>query len=65
MVMMRAQTNVHGKNIHHNRRKSKHRLPGHHQDPFDRLLVAQARRERMPILSVEEDIDKYDVEVIH
>lgn len=39
-------------------------LPPCHRDPFDRLLVAQAQLERMPIVSVDPWIDAYDVEVI-
>jgi PIN domain nuclease of toxin-antitoxin system len=39
-------------------------LPSHHRDPFDRLLVAQAQLEGMPILSADPQIGKYKVEVI-
>jgi PIN domain nuclease of toxin-antitoxin system len=37
-------------------------LPFHHRDPFDRLLVAQAMVERLPIVSVDTVFDAYDVE---
>src|SRR5438132_5840761 len=37
-------------------------LPLHHRDPFDRLLVAQALVERMPIVSVDEKFDAYGIE---
>ena len=40
------------------------RLPPHHRDPFDRMLVAQAQLERMPLLTVDRQISLYDVEVI-
>lgn len=40
------------------------RVPFHHQDPFDRLLVAQARSERLPIVTRDRDIRKYGVEVV-
>jgi PIN domain nuclease of toxin-antitoxin system len=40
------------------------RLPGLHRDPFDRMLVAQARAEKMPILSADPEIRKYDVALI-
>ena len=33
-----------------------------HKDPFDRLLIAQARIERVPIVSNEEAFDKLGVE---
>jgi PIN domain nuclease of toxin-antitoxin system len=39
-------------------------LPPHHRDPFDRLLVAQARLERIPILTADPQIKRYDVQVI-
>jgi PIN domain nuclease of toxin-antitoxin system len=39
-------------------------LPLHHRDPFDRLLVAQAQVERLPILSRDPALRDYDVEVI-
>jgi PIN domain nuclease of toxin-antitoxin system len=36
-------------------------LPFHHRDPFDRLLIAQAIVERIPILSADSTFDKYPV----
>ncbi len=39
-------------------------LPPHHRDPFDRLLIAQAIVERLPILTADTAFDSYDVEVI-
>jgi PIN domain nuclease of toxin-antitoxin system len=39
-------------------------LPKIHGDPFDRLLVAQAQIEGMPILTVDPAISRYDVETI-
>jgi PIN domain nuclease of toxin-antitoxin system len=39
-------------------------LPSLHPDPFDRLLVAQARLGKMPILTADAAIRRYDVEVI-
>lgn len=38
-------------------------LPHHHRDPFDRLLIAQAQVERLPILSADPAFARYDVEV--
>ena len=40
------------------------KLPWHHRDPFDRLLVAQARYEALPILSRDPSFDAYSVERI-
>ncbi|OKH29733.1 twitching motility protein PilT [Calothrix sp. HK-06] len=39
-------------------------LPNHHRDPFDRIIIAQAIFEKMPILSVDEAIGNYPVEKI-
>lgn len=39
-------------------------LPHHHGDPFDRILVAQAQLERLPIVTADVAFDDYDVAVI-
>lgn len=39
-------------------------LPNHHRDPFDRMLVAQAQMERLPILTADPQIGRYAVETI-
>lgn len=39
-------------------------LPGHHRDPFDRLLIAQAQLEQVPIISADGQFRQYDVEVV-
>lgn len=36
-------------------------LPGHHQDPFDRMLIAQARLEGLTVVSVDPRFHLYDV----
>ena len=36
-------------------------MPFHHKDPFDRLLVAQALVEQIPIVSADRDLDQYGV----
>lgn len=41
-----------------------HRLPLIHRDPFDRLLVAQAIKENLTILTSDTEIPKYDVKTI-
>jgi PIN domain nuclease of toxin-antitoxin system len=40
------------------------RLPGHHKDPFDRLIIAQAQLLDITIVTVDEKIRDYDVAVI-
>ncbi|PIG90590.1 type II toxin-antitoxin system VapC family toxin [Gloeocapsopsis sp. IPPAS B-1203] len=37
-------------------------LPLHHRDPFDRLLIAQAIAEQMPIVGADQVFDEYGVE---
>jgi PIN domain nuclease of toxin-antitoxin system len=39
-------------------------LPYHHRDPFDRLLVAQAMKEEMTLISADGHMPSYDVELI-
>jgi PIN domain nuclease of toxin-antitoxin system len=36
-------------------------LPPHHRDPFDRLLVAQARIEAIPLVSADVAFDAYGI----
>lgn len=36
-------------------------LPRHHTDPFDHMLIAQARVEGLTILSIDRHFAKYDV----
>ena len=38
-------------------------LPLHHRDPFDRLIIAQAQLERLPVLTADPAFEAYDVEV--
>ena len=39
-------------------------LPTYHQDPFDRILIAQAQMEDLPVLSADPEIRKYEVTII-
>ena len=39
-------------------------LPLHHRDPFDRMLIAQAQSERMPILTADPRFRPYNIETI-
>ncbi len=39
-------------------------LPPHHQDPFDRMLVAQAQHEGLTIVSVDAMIRRYAVAIL-
>jgi PIN domain nuclease of toxin-antitoxin system len=39
-------------------------LPHHHRDPFDRMLIAQAQVERLPIVSADYSFEPYDVSIV-
>ena len=39
-------------------------LPRHHDDPFDRLLIAQAQLEDLTIITADPTFDRYDVVVM-
>jgi PIN domain nuclease of toxin-antitoxin system len=39
-------------------------LPMHHKDPFDRLLIAQARSNGLRLMTADPILEKYDVDVI-
>ncbi len=39
-------------------------LPRHHGDPFDRMLIAQAQVERVPVMTSDRAFERYDIEVI-
>lgn len=39
-------------------------LPPIHRDPFDRILIAQAQIEEIPLLTSDPEIARYEVEVI-
>ena len=40
------------------------RLEWHHDDPFDRLLAAQALVERLPLVSRDRVMRKYGIDVV-
>lgn len=41
-----------------------YQLPHHHGDPFDRLLIAQAITENIPILSKDPEFSSYPIDVL-
>lgn len=41
-----------------------HDLPGHHRDPFDRMLIAQARAEGLTLASVDPAFGAYEVQLL-
>ena len=38
-------------------------LPRHHGDPFDRMMIAQARAEGLPLVSTDRVFEQYPVEI--
>jgi PIN domain nuclease of toxin-antitoxin system len=40
------------------------RLPLHHRDPFDRMLVAQAQAEGLTLVTHDRLLEPYDVEIL-
>lgn len=41
-----------------------HTLPDIHQDPFDRLLIAQSQLEKLPLLTADADISRYGISIV-
>jgi PIN domain nuclease of toxin-antitoxin system len=39
-------------------------LPGHHHDPFDRMLVAQAQLEGLTLVTHDDVFERYGVAVL-
>jgi len=39
-------------------------LPLHHRDPFDRLIIAQARTERLTLVTSDRVFQRYDVDLL-
>jgi len=60
---MRALT-IQALDITHSHALAAGELPPHHRDPFDRILIAQARAENMTLLTTDRAFAKYDVETL-
>lgn len=58
-----AKTGVATLPIEHGHALAVAELPLHHRDPFDRLLIAQARLEGLTIVTVDRRMAAYDVPV--
>lgn len=41
------------------------KLPFHHHDPFDRALIAQAQTETLVLVTHDDKLSAYDVQVLH
>jgi len=40
------------------------KLPFHHRDPFDRLIIAQAQVEKLPLVSGDRLFRKYNIQLV-
>lgn len=49
--------------VHHRHALRVADLPLHHRDPFDRLLVAQAQIEDLPLMTADPQLEEYDLEI--
>ena len=61
---MMARTSVTPMLVYHRHALRVAALPPHHRDPFDRLLIAQAQLEDVPIMCADRSFRRYDVEVL-
>jgi PIN domain nuclease of toxin-antitoxin system len=59
-----ASSGVEGLPVDHSHALEVAALPDHHRDPFDRLLVAQARVEKLSILTADRQLEAYEVDLI-
>jgi len=55
---------VHPLDITHRHALAVAELPNHHQDPFDRILVAQAKSEGLILLTTDRVFQKYPIKVL-
>lgn len=49
--------------VQHHHAQTVAELPEHHKDPFDRLLIAQARFERLILVTADSELAAYDAEL--
>jgi PIN domain nuclease of toxin-antitoxin system len=61
---MMVHTSVTPLPVHHRHALHVAELPEHHRDPFDRLLVAQAQVEQVPIITADRHFLRYDIAVL-
>ena len=59
-----ASENIRSLPIEHTHALRVYSLPTHHTDPFDRLLIAQAQTEALPIMTADRQFANYDVQLI-
>lgn len=64
IVEQMAVNSVYGLPIRMSHALHIHQLPDHHRDPFDRLLIAQAQLEDLPILTADPQIARYGIRTV-
>lgn len=64
VLRLMTRTGVTPLPVHHRHALHVATLPPRHRDPFDRLLVAQAQLENLPLLTADRSFELYDVETI-
>ena len=57
-------TGVRGLPVEHRHALWVSRLPPHHRDPFDRLLVAQAQLDNLTLLTADSQLGSYEIAMI-
>jgi PIN domain nuclease of toxin-antitoxin system len=58
------ESGVTGLPVEHRHALTVAKLPPHYRDPFDRILIAQATVESLPILTADPHLSRYDVVII-
>ncbi len=64
VVSRMARSGTTGLPVEHRHALQVAELPDHHRDPFDRLLVAQARVEDLALVTADRQLDVYDVRIV-
>lgn len=59
-----AALDIRGLPVEHAHALAVFSLPPHHRDPFDRILIAQAKAEGLTILTLDRVFGAYDVETV-
>ena len=64
VVSRMARERIAGLPIEHAHALAVASLPVHHRDPFDRMLIAQAKVEGIPIMTADSAFSAYDVDLL-
>lgn len=64
VARLMTQTGVTPLPVYHRHALHVATLPAHHADPFDRLLIAQAQLEDVPLITADKALRRYAIETI-